>query len=244
MTIKGINDKEAIARSQPRIDFRLYKGTKKQNNRFGKDLNDRFRLESKDESLKKILLNNYACEIEDGSVYLSELTILPAFDQIERTFDCAMELYNASGLLQKCAREKIYLKMQSYKDPYGHVRKRPIDTEEPCPVAGTLENCPHGCHKSGHLHFYIPELLETGLNRLGCLSVHSHSDIIGITQKLQTYQDRFGSIKTPPFASPHTFNLIPYRLSRTKIKIKCPVMQEGKRSVLAKKPMAVPGQFS
>lgn len=225
--IKGINDRDSLDRSQPRVDFRLYKGEKKpQKNRFGKDLNDRFRLESKDEYLKKILLNNYQCELRNGSLYLSELTVLPAFEDIERSFACSMQSFDASGLWQQCDREFIYLRFEAYQDHFGHTRKKMIQVKEPCPVAGTLEDCPHQCSKSGNFYFYIPELLEVGLNRLGCLSVHSYSDLIGIAQKLRNYEERFGSIKTPPFASPQTFNLIPYRLSRTEIKIKRPVTKE------------------
>ncbi len=240
MPINGINDPQTLARTQPRVDFRIYKGGKKITKRnkegleykiFGRDLNKLFRLETKDEYIKKILAQNYPINNRADAFLLEWITILPAYQEIDRTFDCSMELHNASGLLHKCDRSSIYLQMQEYEDPFGHKRKRAIDCDKPCPVAGTLEDCPHKCSKTGNLYFYVPELLEAGLNRLGCLSVHSYSDLIGITQKLQAYEQQFGSIKKPPFASPQTFNLIPYKLSRTEIKIKRPVLDDdGKRT--------------
>lgn len=228
--IQGINDLATIAQTQPRIDFRLYKGDKKQKNRFGVDLKNQFRLESSDGYLRRIIANNYPVTQKGDSLLLESLNILPAFEKIEDTFDCSMELYNASGLIQKCDRDKIFLQMEEFTDPFGHRRKRSVNADKPCPVRGSLEECPHKCQKTGHLYFYVPELLEAGLNRLGCLSVHSFSDLIGIAQKLSHYQKNFGSIKTPPFASPETFNLIPYKLSRQEIKIKRPIIEDGKRT--------------
>lgn len=49
----GINDRQTIIDSQPRIDFRLYKGSKKQKGKFGQDLKDKFRLETSDDYLTK-----------------------------------------------------------------------------------------------------------------------------------------------------------------------------------------------
>ena len=230
MPINGINDPQTLTRIQPRVDFRLYKGAKKEKNRFGKDLHNLFRLETKNEQIKRLLPQNYPIKNTVDAFLLEWITILPAYNSIDRAFDCAMELHNASGLIHKCDRSSIYLQMQEYQDPFGHKRKRAISSNKPCPVAGTLEDCPHKCSKTGNLYFYVPELLEAGLNRLGCLSVHSYSDLVGITQKLQAYEQQFGSIKTPPFASPQTFNLIPYKLSRTKIKIKRPILNNGKRT--------------
>lgn len=233
--IKGLTDRGSIELRQNRIDFTLFKGGKKRTSRtgkkiFGNDLGENLRLETKQPEIARVISKYYQTETHDGSIYLKELTILLAYNEIDRAFDCSMNLYDASGLISKCDRETIYAKSETFTDPYGHTRRRLLKTDEPCPIAGESFDCPNGCAKSGNLYFFIPALLSAGLQKLGKLSVHSYTDLVGINKKLLETEKLLGSIKSSPFPSPLTFNLIPYKLNRIEVPIKRPVLQDKKRT--------------
>ena len=231
--IFGLTDDDTIAQTLPRVDFILFKGQKKQEKTtkegkkyqvFGRDLQDKFRLETKDTYLSKLILK------KNQTIYIEQLTILLASEEIERSFSTAMTLYDASGLLQKCDRQTIYAKTDYYTDPFGHKRRQLKSCNQPCPVKDTNSECPYKCKQEGVLLFYIPELLDAGLNKLGKLTLHSFTDIIGISQQLQKIKSQFGSISRSPFPSPNTFNKIPLLLYRNEVKIKRPIIKDGLRT--------------
>lgn len=222
----------------------------------GHDLETFFRIETNDEQIRRILLDKYSNDEEqkqfrarvreinskvrgkiplgDDSLFLSQLNILLPYEDIDRTFESDM-LKNStkkddiSGILWKCDREKIYLKYESYIDQMGHKRVRAVESNQECPIKGTLEDCPYGCQKSGILNFYILELLEYGIHDLCSVSVSGFTDIIEITRYLLEIQEQRGTIKKA-ISSYFTNHSIPYELKRRKVAIKRPLTEKDNKS--------------
>lgn len=223
---------------------------------FGKDLNNYLRIELKDPSLKYSLLdsgikklppklNTLEGEVLTNSVdnldYYHEYFNIFMFDEdIEKTFQTSMQLWDKTGLKQECDRQFIYKERQEYEDRYGHRRSRLFDCQKPCPMESDPLGvpCVDGCQTSGTLLFFLAPFLDQGSWRECKLEVRSFYDIQAIMSDLNSIKSQFGSIRQAPVGFPGYRGMIPLVLKRIKINIKKPILdksekvQQGGRSVL------------
>jgi hypothetical protein len=234
VVLYGKTDRTTIAASPPKVDVRVFVGSKKKQGRngsliFGDDLVTHFRVETDNKAIARALST-----IVDKNNLVEELEIILAYTSVEKAFDCKAQRWSRkgdelSGLLWECDRAKIYQKKEVYKTPYGDVRNRFVECNEPCPVSGTQEKCSLGCANTGILYFYLPALLDRGHNALCSLVLSGEFNIRELTQKLYDIESQFGTIKNVT-ASPSTYNAVLYRLGRYTSDRPHPVIHNGKRT--------------
>lgn len=234
MVLKGKTDKITLAEKSPKVDLRVYVGTKKKpslNNPntliFGDDLVTHFRLEPKIKSLERSL--KY---LADDNLLTKSLQIVPAFNDPDKFFDCKAQRYSRkgdklSGLLWECDRETIYKKKEAVNTPEG-VRSRFIEANDPCPLQGQPGTCPSGCKETGTLYFYIPELFRRGHNALCSLVLGGEFNILELSARIQSLYDRLGSFEA--MGMHETNHSVLFNLTRYSAIRPHPVIVNGKRT--------------
>ncbi|MDJ0598142.1 MAG: hypothetical protein QNJ37_04800 [Crocosphaera sp.] len=251
MVIKGLTDKKYNGSSIHSAI--LHKGGRKPESEYGygSDLNNFLRLELLDPSLKYVLIDMGIVKIETGKPltvadnlkpiqprankydYLVEkLDIFLADEDIDKTFDTAMTLWDGTGLIQKCDRETIYLQREEYRDDYDCPRTRMVKKSLKCPMANKDVSipCRAGCIPQGTLNFYIPQFLDYGCMKPCRLTVSAYSDFQSILQSLEAIKEAFGCIRYAPDQYPCPRGLIPLVLKRIKVPIKRPILEYSKEN--------------
>lgn len=236
MVLYGKTDRTTIAASSPKVDVRVFVGSKKKQNKngnliFGDDLITHFRVETENSAIAHSLKKS---TIVDNNNLAEELEIILASKSVEKAFDTKASRWSRkgdtlSGLLWECDRAHIYKKKEEYKTPFGDVRSRYIECSDPCPVAGTNEKCSLGCAETGTLYFYLPALLDMGYNALCSLVLSGEFNIRELTQRLYDIESQFGTIKDVN-NSPSTYNAVLYRLGRYTSDRPHPVIHNGNRT--------------
>lgn len=224
--IKGLNDRETLAKKMVKADITIWKGGKKKENSIGKNLDEEFRIEAKGYE-QKIIEKCYASRSFDGSLFLKELNIVPAYSDRKKALVSEMSRYNAAGIVSLCDRETIHTEFIETKDWKGGIYRAPVKGDKLCPVAKTNHKCPHGCTLTGNFYFYILELLLAGSSKLCRLQTHAIEDNQAIASLLDEVQEDIGAIKKSPFTSEDTRSYIVYRLARKEMQLSRPVI-EGK----------------
>lgn len=227
--IKGLNDKVTLKDKPITPGITVWKGEKKGNNRAGINLNEKFRIEAPLRLRAALKLAINATE-KDGSLYVDQLNIVPAYEDEFKTFDSKMAAYNASRPILFCDREYINTEFIEQKDPFGGIYFQPIEAEKPCPVAGTNFDCPNKCARTGDFYFYIYELMELGYAEFCRLRVHGVADNQHLASVIDETKEALGVIRTSPFVSEETKTYIIYELSRRKVQSKYPVKEGGVRT--------------
>jgi hypothetical protein len=233
--IKGLNDTVTLKNKPIAPSITVWKGEKmikgksKKDTRAGTNLNDLFRIEAPPKFRSALKYYLSATE-RNGSLYVAELNIVPAYQDEMQTFDCKMAAYNASRPILFCDRETINTRFIEEKDPFGGVYFQPVEASEPCPVAGKNFKCQHQCSSTGDFYFYIWELMQAGYAEFARLRVHGIQDIQNIASVLDEVKSRVQSIRDSPFCSEETKSYILYQLSRRQVASKYPVFENGVRT--------------
>ena len=235
MVLKGKTDRAKIAENAPKVDLRVYVGTKKKDSKskpgvktFGDDLVTHFRLDPVNPSLERAVK-----KIADRNGLVTSLNIIPAFNDPDRFFDCQAQRYSRkgdklSGLLWQCDRETIYRKKEAVTTKEG-IRSRYIECSEPCHLKDDLGKCPAGCQETGTLYFYLPELREYGANALCSLVLSGQFNIVELfSAKILAFYEQLGGFDAMGmYQTNHSvlFNLTRYTNDRPH-----PIFQDGKRN--------------
>lgn len=236
--IKGINDRPTLENKLLKPDITVWKGTKQreiidknQEKKLivGKNLENQLRIEVTGYA-RSIIQESYQATNKDGSLFVTELNIVPAFEDEFKSFASEMTAYNSSGILSLCDRETIHTEFVETTDAFGNVYRQPVPGNKACPVAGTNQKCPKGCSLTGNFYFYILELLMAGSSQVCRLQTHAIEDNQAIADYLDSVKAEIGAIKQSPFVSEQTKSYIVYRLSRREISLSRPVIEEGKRT--------------
>lgn len=215
--IHGTNTTEALEeRSFPYYQFTFWKGSKKVNGRFGKDLEYKFRLELSNNNkkpkdfkiIKNILGNSYQLEEdENGSLFLDNLNIIPYSDNPETALFSALTSYKQNKPLWFCDKKNIHTK-------FIGERKRPVKVNEPCFAKDMYSDCPKGCKEFASFYFEILELRMLDMTRIVRLQLSSINDIINLSEYLDKTNKDIGKIRTSPFYSSNTQRFVIHRLTR------------------------------
>lgn len=227
--IKGLNDKATLIDKVPKAAITVWKGAKKSPKAAGKSLESNFRIEAP-AYLRDALARAYKTEVKDGSIFVSYINLVPAFEDEQKTFDSFMAAFSASRPILFCDREKVHTRFVEKRSPAGGIYFDQIRANENCPVAGTNFDCQNGCNRVGNFYFYIYELLLLGYADFARLQVHGVKDNQHIADFLDSTKLQIGSIKISPFVSEETRQYIIFKLTRRKVASKFPVMEAGKRT--------------
>ena len=242
MAIKGLTDYDAKndRRIVGRIEVKVFKGARKgtieRNNKVipvaGKSLDQFYRIVTDNQHARRILKAAYGNPDQNGDFITDTIHVYFPFDEPERTFNTSMKGYSASKLLRICDREFITMESGTVTDAKGNVHNVQSQCQKPCPVAGKQfsEKCPLGCSQQGEFLFYIKEMFDADMMVPAQMTVHSFADITYISDRLDQFAMQLGSITDSPFPSFKTRHKIPFILTKSKIKSKRPVMQNGKRT--------------
>lgn len=227
MGIKGITDRVSAG---VKPDIRIWKGDVKGDRSAGKTLQDKFRLDIKNITAKKHLINAYKEKgllvQESGEfVIVDHLNIFFAYDDSERSFNTKMTGYEDGKLTRVCDRQEIYQEREKYSDGTG-IRYHMVDCQKPCEAdqEKPFSACPFGCNRSGTLYFYLWELLDLGVYQLCSIETSSWEDIISLTPKLESIEEQFGSLRNPGIVVGNYYNYIPVILTRANVKISRPIL--------------------
>lgn len=221
MAIKNLTDISSQS-YYPRllVGIRVYKGDKKPEKGIGKDLEDKFRIECKNETINNIIKKHY------GSMQPKSINVYLPYPDIDRCFPSTMESYNASGVEFRCDGDRIY-EETTQVEQNGHIYRQKNEVDKPCLADGLINRCPK-CQKTGRLVFCIKEVFDSGfVNQSGMLTVHSFTDLTALTAQLSRHLQLMSSLCASPFPSPLTNGFIPFVLSRTQVDIKRPVLDKA-----------------
>lgn len=234
MVLYGKTDEVTLSKNAPKVDLRVYVGTKKKPGKnggetFGDDLVNRFRLEPKTPAIARAIK-----DLGVGDDLLVEsLQITLAYGDPEKAYNCRAQKYstrkdNLSGLLWECDRRNIYKEKIPRQTPFG-IKNQFVDCQKPCPVAGTDDKCPQGCNDTGTLYFFLPELDRAGYTCMCSLVLSGEYNIRELSAKLATIKQQFGHIGIIP-GMPFPFNSVVFDLGRYSAMRKHPTFENGKRS--------------
>lgn len=226
-----------------RMAVKVFKGTRKKQNRygtevFGNDLNDKFRLQPCNDYAARELSYHFKEKDANGDFTAESLNIYLPFNEIDRTFDCAMRAYNGSNaMIRECDRYSIKKEVvtTSVKKIVGEdnfTTLKEIKVDKPCPVRDMPLSmpCSLSCMKEGRLSFYIAELFNNNLTDPSRIVVHGFEDISNITKSLNNiklFLAQYGveDMTTTPFPVVAWRHKIPYILTRVKVPINRPVVK-------------------
>lgn len=233
MGIHGLTDKRA-ENNLGRVEISVFKGARKQPNRFGKDLNQQLRITTSNKIAALILKQSYGDPDINGDILTDKINLYLPYDEVDRTFVTNMKSYDASGLKMVCDRHTISKKCVMTEDNKGNKYRPIVEAADPCPMRGCniSEQCPNGCQKEGQLFFCVRELLDKNMMIPGCLTTHSFEDLLYIPDQLEQIKAAFGSLTISPRfpLAYHWSNKIPFILTRTEVKIKRPVISNNLRT--------------
>jgi hypothetical protein len=211
---------------------KLYKGTRKQSGKFGSDLDEYFRFEPFCD-VARIALSKIegARKDNNGDVLVPCLDVFLASNTLSTTFKVNMKVWDGTGLAQTCDATNITANREEYKDSLG-TRTRMVTCNRSCAIAsqplGSL--CPNKCKQEGELMFYVPQLINAGVELPILLTVHAWSDLFSLLQCLEAIEGQYGSIKSSPFPCGTFGNIIPLILRRNKTKIRRPQIINSQRT--------------
>lgn len=178
MPIKGLTTN--IVPSFP-ILGKIRKGTQKQGNKFGEDL-EYFRFDAKNSELQAFLESHYTNAPNHIPVHLP-------YPKPEDNFPCWLEDYTTNrDLKARCDGENIVLYLNKETQQYS---KKPF----PC-LKETGKLC--NCKEVGRLNVILPKVLEAGHIGYFILETHSKHDIVTINQFLGAIYQSTGNLTGIP----------------------------------------------
>jgi hypothetical protein len=242
MPISGLTNRyDANFNPLGRIEVSAFKGSRKVKNRtdggkeyegYGKDLGRNIRLVTTNREASIIFSKSYGNPDGNGDFLIQALDIYLPFDEVDRTFATSMSSYKGSGLQLVCDRTNILKKSVTFQDKKGQYPKLVDCHDTPCPMQGQSLSmqCQHGCKAEGKLYFYVKELLDNDLMIPGQMTLHSLEDISYLDIKLREFKEMLGSITNAPFPCSQYKHKVPFILTRTEIKTKVPIFENGLRT--------------
>jgi hypothetical protein len=231
MAIVGLTDQTRF-NSIGRIEITVFKGDRKPAKMAGKDLQDKLRITTANPIAARILSKHYGQPNQSGDYIVNSVRVYFIHDMVDQTFATSMKSYSHSGLELECDRDTIYKKCVPTTDAKGNLYRPIQESNDPCPMRGQgmIGDCPNGCQKEGQLLFYIKELMDSNMMLPARMTVHGYEDIVYLYSKLQEFQNMFGKLSDSPFPSHETRHYIPFILTRTQVKTKRPVLENGLRT--------------
>ena len=225
--IYGTNDPATLEeRNFPFFQIQVWKGTKKQNGRFGKDLGLEFRIELNSDRIppnnsssalvkrnkvfpiREILKRYYSVtEDDEGSLYVKNLNIIPYCDNPDVTFFSALAPYKNNKPLWFCDKKTIHTK-------FIGERGRPVKTNDLCLAQSVYDDCPRKCKEFGSFYFEIFELAMFEIHQTCRLQLTSINDLIFLADFLEKTQKEYNALRKSPFFSTQTKTFMVYSLSR------------------------------
>ncbi len=219
MPIAGVTDKLSTRTETNRLGS-CWKGEKKQKNRAGKDLIDRFRLE---------LPHPYDSAIQAayGSNMPKEVRVFFPHHTTDEVFESWNDAFTAKGLAHRCNGENIVREVglvNSYRGGKKYKKRSAENVSKPCLKQPGEAICSK-CVSTGYLKFVVRELFPyAGMSQVIVQSLTGITDVIGVTKQLRALEERYGSLRQSPVPSPSTWNHIPFVLKRVPREISRPMM--------------------
>lgn len=226
--IFGTNDRATLEeRNFPPFQIQVWKGGKKQNGRFGRDLGLEFRIELNSDNIspnnsssalvkqnhtnpvRQILKQYYEVrEDETGSLFVKNLNIIPYCNDPNISFFSALATYKNNKPLWFCDKKNIHTQFLGE-------RGRPVKVNNPCFADSLYTECPRKCKEFGSFYFEILELALFEIHQTCRLQLTSIQDIIFIADFLEKINNQYGAIRKSSFFSTRTRNYMVYSMSRT-----------------------------
>jgi hypothetical protein len=200
-------------------DIRCYKGDRKtgsgDNTRPGADLKQFIRISTTSGSAIAILNDVYNSRRPNGDYIVEEIRLYIAMDEVDLTFEAQMKAFDATGVQLVCDRRRISKRAKEI-NTYKGKRRVLVDCDEPCPLADSPNDwdCPNKCKPDGILHFYIREVLDSGLMTHAQFEIKSYQDVKQLTNQLRRIKKQLGSLTQSPYPCFWTRHKIPFILSR------------------------------
>lgn len=219
MPISGLTDQRSTKVETNRLGS-CWKGDKKKQNRAGKDLVDKFRLE---------LPVPYDAAIKSayGTTLPTEVRVFFPHDTTDEVFETWNDAFTAKGLAHRCDGENIVREVglvDSYRGGKKYKKRSAENVSRPCLKKKGEAICSK-CVSTGYLKFVIRELFPyAGMSQVVMQSLTGITDVIGVTKQLRALEERYGSLRQSPVPSPSTWNFIPFVLKRVPREIARPMM--------------------
>lgn len=189
---------------------KAWKGKKKQANRAGEDLKDRFRLEVP-APYDKVVMAKY------GSMLPTELRVFFPHGETDKVFETWNDAVTIQGLQHRCDGERITKEVvtkTSYRGGKPYPKRHRQDCDRPCQKKPDEVICSQ-CVSTGYLKFYIRELFGiAGMQQVIVQTVTGINDVVGVTKQLRAFEEKYGSLSRSSIPSPYTWNYVPFVLRR------------------------------
>ena len=203
----------------PTVAGRVWKGTKRGENRPGQDLKNKFRLE-----LPKEYQGDFISYY--GSLTPSFVRVFLPYTSSDEVFETWNEAYTAKGFKHRCNGETIVHQMVTLDSQRGGKSyKKPcrMDCNLPCQRKEGQDICGE-CQSQGRIKFLIRELApRMGFDSIVMQTVTGINDVLGVTQQLRSLEATFGTLRDSPVPSPSTYGHIPFVMQRYEKEISIPL---------------------
>lgn len=234
MAITGLTTQKSTTNSLGRIEIKIYKGGRKSPKAAGRDLGEKLRIVTSNQTARAVLTEVYGKPTEFTETVGNPPKALKEWDFIvdsiefylpygkpEKNCDPQMRKYGKNGLEIVCDRESISFRNTETTDTKGNVFCTPTTEKEPCPVKGQsfAVNCPYGCNKQGTLFLYVKALADRDLWLPAQLVFTGFTDITYVSQELNAIANLIGHLSQADFFCPVYRHHVPYILRRQTVKL-------------------------
>ncbi|ESA38492.1 hypothetical protein N836_31625 [Leptolyngbya sp. Heron Island J] len=187
-----------------------WKGAKKQQNRAGADLKDKFRLDIPP-PFDKVIMASY------NTMQPTELRVFFPHQETDKVFETWNDAVTVQGLQHRCNGERIIREVvtkTSYRGGKPYPKRCGQDCDRPCQRKPDEAICSE-CTSTGYLKFYIRELFGiAGMQQVIVQTVTGINDVVGVTKQLRGFEEKYGSLSKASIPSPMTWGYIPFVLRR------------------------------
>lgn len=198
---------------------KAWKGAKKQQNRAGADLKDKFRLDIPP-PFDQVIKAQY------GTMEPTELRVFFPHQTTDEVFETWNDATTIQGLKHRCNGDLIIREVVTktgYRGGKPYPKRCGQDCDRPCQKKPDEAICSE-CTSTGYLKFYIRELFGVaGMQQVIVQTVSGINDVVGVTKQLRGFEEKYGSLSKASIPSPLTFGYIPFVLRRVPKDISRPV---------------------
>ncbi|MEO0432848.1 MAG: hypothetical protein AAF151_14260 [Cyanobacteria bacterium J06656_5] len=169
---------------------KAWKGKKKQANRAGEDLKDKFRLEVP-APYDKVIMAQY------GSMLPTELRVFFPHGETDKVFETWNDAVTVQGLQHRCNGDRIMKEVvikTGYRGGKPYPKRHRQDCDRACLKQPDEVICKQ-CVSTGYLKFYIRELFGiAGMQQVIVQTVTGINDVVGVTKQLRAFEEKYGSL--------------------------------------------------
>ena len=224
MPIKGLTDRRPVSTDGAVTKIgNIFVGTKKSESRPGRDLKNRFRVELSGES-QGLFQSHY------GTMEPKTLNVFFPFHKADDNMDAWRDYNTIQGLVRRCDGENIIREVitkTSYKNGKPYPKRVREDVMKPCMKKDGEVKC-KDCEDTGYLQVLITELVPfVGHTQILLFTATGLNNVLGLTNQLRIYEQKYGSLKETQLPMPQYGNRIPFTLSRAPANISRPIYDAG-----------------